>query len=1110
MDSMNPSFSATSKPESVISDGRVLLDGTLLKGLRKQHGLSQETLAEACLNRHLCVSIASIKRAETGKPVLYRTARHLASAFDLDVSALLGRSGAAALGEIEQTLSALHDSVLGAQAVEYAVIRYVLELCFATEPLSDSRASASPLLFAEEIERLIRQFGGVPVAGASGLVIAHFGSPQAYRSDSERALLCALALSREQFVPAGYGIAVRLVRESRDVEVIPAEALALIHQAFPVQHGNAPVYVAHNLVEQLSLRFEFAAAEAVLPTYRKCQRLRRFDEHALRPLVGRAIEILQFKGVIEATQECQDGHVVYLRGMAGIGKTRLVSEFFEMARQGGFACHRGDVLDFGMDHGLWPLGQLACSLLAPGGSAPMSGPVLEAAAMGLKLSAESLMFLQMLTGVHPAGESFKAQLALYAAMSNEARRQGLFNALLQLLLRIAVRQPLLIAIEDLHWGDTTLFALLGKLLNDTDEAPIVWLLTSRPEGDPLESQLRSHCANPMSLLDIAPIRAREASVLAEQFSEIDPGYRADCVARAQGNPLYLTQLLSSQEGVLPDSLRHLVQTRVERFTPEQRRALHYAAVLGNRFDLALWREALGKPDYVPEAQWRQSLLREVEPGSYMFVHDLVMHCLYDAMPQALREALHRAVATLYRQRDRVLHAQHLWRANAPEAFDALLAAMFEKLQACQYDSVLALGAQAASRGERAGASFELALLRAQACSGLGRTVEARDSFQQALTLAVRDEERIEAALGLAAVLNTLDCLDEEERLIEQTLPLAQVLQAHTALARLYHLRGNIYFPRGDYVECRRLHEESLSFARIGLHLETQAKALSGIGDSYYAQGSLQTAYEVFDQCVRLCERHELVQVEAGNRSARGSVQFYLGHPEQALRDAVEAIESSRRIGNHRAEVFSRLTATWVLSAAGRDAEAGQALSEALEQARHLGASRFEAILLEGMARVALRQGERDRARGLIMAAVERVERFGLQRYIGPWVYASLALILDDEALKRQALARGEALLDQACLAHNVLQFRVSAAEVCLLAGDIEQAVNHGQQMATLSESASCAWIRHHVRLIGAAAHWLRNGDRSSVECLRAIRREAEPLGFVATMPELARMFDGSS
>ncbi|NWD07452.1 ATP-binding protein [Pseudomonas gingeri] len=1110
MDSRNPSLSAVARPGSAISDGRVLLDGGLLKGLRKQHGLSQETLAEACLNRHLCVSIASIKRAETGKPVLYRTARHLATAFEVDVSALLGQSVTAALEDIEQTLSELHDSVFSAQAADYAVIRYVLELCFATDLSPDNRASTSVLLFAEDIERLIRQFGGVPVDATSGLVIARFGSPQAYRSDSERALLCALALSREQLVRAGHGIALRLVRESRDVEALPAEALALIHHAFPVQHGNAPVHVAQNLVEQLSPRFEFAAGEAAFPAYRRCQRLRNLDENAPRPLVGRAIEVLQFKGVIEATEECQDGHVVYLRGMAGIGKTRLVSEFFEMARQGGFACHRGDVLDFGMDHGLWPLGQLVCSLLAPGTSPPISGQELEAAALRLKLSAEQLMFLQILTGVHPAGESFKAQLALYAAMSSEARTQGLFNALLQLLLRIAVQQPLLIAVEDLHWGDATLFAMLGKLLNATNEAPIVWLLTSRPEGDPLESQLRPHCANPMSLLDIAPIRAREAAVLAEQFPEIDPGYRADCVTRAQGNPLYLTQLLSNQEGVLPDSLRHLVQTRVDRFSPEQRRALHYAAVLGNRFDLALWREALGKPDYVPEAQWRQSLLREVEPGSYMFVHDLVMHCLYDAMPRVLREQLHRAVATLYHHRDRVLHAQHLLRADAPEAFDALLAAMLEKLQACQYDSVLALGLQAAGRGERAASSFDLALLRAQACSGLGRTSEARDSFQQALTLAARDEERIEAALGLAAVLNTLDCLDEEEHLIEQTLPVAQGLQAHTALARLYHLRGNIYFPRGDYVKCRRLHEESLSFARIGLHLETQAKALSGIGDSYYAQGSMQTAYEVFDQCVRLCERHELVQVEAGNRSARGSAQFYLGHSEAALRDATQAIESSRRIGNHRAEVFSRLTASWVLSAAGRDTEAGQELSDALELARNLGASRFEAILLEGLARVALRQGERGRAQGLIMEAAERVERFALQRYIGPWVYGSLALLLDDETLKRQALARGEALLDQACLAHNVLQFRVSAAEVCLLAGDIEQAINHGQQMAILPESASCAWIRHHVRLIGAAGQWLQSADRSNVELLHAIRREAEQLGFVATMPELAAVLPRSS
>lgn len=1101
MDSRHNSSPALPKRDASVSDGRVLLDAVLLKGLRKQHGLSQETLAEACLNRHLCVSIASIKRAETGKPVLYRTARHLATAFGVDVSALSGAPVSVALVEVERTMVGVHETAFVQQSLEQAddaVIRYVLELSFGVEVLPEAVAAA----FADDIERLVRQFGGVLLDTPQDVVIAQFGSPQAYRSDSERGLLCALALSREQFVKPGHAVVLRLVRLSAETAELPADVALFAQKPLANRHGHAPVYVAQNLLEQLASRFEFSSLDDEFYAYRKCLRLRSLDENAPRPLVGRAIELLQFKGVIEATQECQDGHVVYVRGMAGIGKTRLVSEFFEMARQRGFTCHRGDVLDFGMDNSLWPLGQLVSSLLGLGGSTPISASLLEAALSRLKVAPEHRMFLQVLTGARPAEVPI-----LYAAMSNQARTQGLFQALLEVLLRIALQQPLLICLEDLHWGDITLFAMLGKLLNATDEAPIVWLLTSRPEGDPLESEIRVHACNPMSLLDVAPIRAREATVLADQFSDVDPRYRAECVTRAQGNPLYLTQLLSSQEGVFPDSLRHLVQTRFDKLAPAQRRALHYAAVLGNRFELTLWREALGQPDYLPTADMRQGLLREAEPGSYLFVHDLVMHCLYDAMPTVLREQLHREVANLYRERDRVLYAQHLLRANDPVAFDALLAAMSEKRLACQYDSVLALAGQCAVFVERTRTNFPLALLCGQAHSGLGQTVEAREHFQRALALAEQPQDQIESALGLAAMLNTLDCLDEEERLIEDMLPIARVMHAHTALARLHQLRGNIYFPRGDYAECRRLHEEALSFARIGGHRETEAKALSGIGDSYYAQGRMQTAYEVFDQCVRLCERHGLVHVEAGNRSARGSAQLYLGQPEQALRDATDAIECSGRIGNHRAEVFSRLTAAWVLLASGRDASAQQELSCALELARNLGASRFEAILLEGLARVALRQGERGLAQTLIMDAASLVERFELQRYIGPWVYGSLALMVDDSQLREEALLTGEAQLTQACLAHNALRFRVAAAETCLVAGNIEQAIWHGQQMAALAESASCAWVSHHVRLIDVAGQWLRGGDQGSGETLRRIQREAQQMGFVATMPRLLQVLD---
>lgn len=74
-----PSYHPAETP--LPQDGRVLLDATLLKRLRKTRGLSQEALADLCFQQQLCVSIASIKRAETGKIVLYRTARHLAQVF---------------------------------------------------------------------------------------------------------------------------------------------------------------------------------------------------------------------------------------------------------------------------------------------------------------------------------------------------------------------------------------------------------------------------------------------------------------------------------------------------------------------------------------------------------------------------------------------------------------------------------------------------------------------------------------------------------------------------------------------------------------------------------------------------------------------------------------------------------------------------------------------------------------------------------------------------------------------------------------------------------------------------------------------------------------------
>ncbi len=72
-----------------IKDGRIRLDGTRLKHLRRDLGLSQERLARHCMESRCPVSLSSIKRAELGHPVLYRTASSLAQFYRHPLADLL-------------------------------------------------------------------------------------------------------------------------------------------------------------------------------------------------------------------------------------------------------------------------------------------------------------------------------------------------------------------------------------------------------------------------------------------------------------------------------------------------------------------------------------------------------------------------------------------------------------------------------------------------------------------------------------------------------------------------------------------------------------------------------------------------------------------------------------------------------------------------------------------------------------------------------------------------------------------------------------------------------------------------------------------------------------
>jgi hypothetical protein len=194
-------------------------------------------------------------------------------------------------------------------------------------------------------------------------------------------------------------------------------------------------------------------------------------------------------------------------------------------------------------------------------------------------------------------------------------------------------------------------------------------MTSRVEGDPLDLAWRASCrGTPFETIDLGPLRHDEALSLAGSFIDATQRVALACIERAAGNPLFLEQLLRSaeegREDAVPASVQSLVLARMDRLAPRDRQAFQAAAVIGQRFALALLRRLIGASDYACDG-----LVGNAE--DYLFAHALIQEGAYASLLRSRRRELHLQAAEWFADRDLTLHAQHLDRAEddrAPQAY----------------------------------------------------------------------------------------------------------------------------------------------------------------------------------------------------------------------------------------------------------------------------------------------------------------------------------------------------------------------------------------------------------------------------------------------------------
>jgi DNA-binding SARP family transcriptional activator len=975
------------------------------------------------------------------------------------------------------------------------------------------------LRYRARVAALVREGGGEVTNYIGARVMAVFGAMVAHDNEAQRAAEAALAWREEipgltsgsgrWFHPRiGVASGGLFVEHASGVPVVSGEPVSLAARIME-QAGPGEILVSNWVRDALSdsVHAESVSDVAVRAAARPVQlwRLRGWADRAetARALVGRALELRQIEGLLDACQAARAGHVLLVRGDAGIGKSRLVQELLQRARTRGYACHSALVLDFGSGMAGGAIPVLARGLLGLSGgqsAEQLAAAVPQAIETGL-VARDLAPFLYELLGLplpaHPSEDAGPT-------VDRDVRARGQ-QAVLDSLIRVrSDSAPLLLVVEDVHWADRATLDVLARAAAAARNLPVVLALTSRPEPDLIDAAWRAGSGGcPLLTLDLAPLTATEARELAAGYGCEDRALVASCVQRAEGNPLFLDQLLRNAiagDRTLPGSIQSIVLARLDRLAPEVRQALQAASVLGQRFSVGAVQDLTALPCSC-EAMVEKGLVRPEGQG-YIFNHALIHEAVYASLLRSRRQDLHLRAAAWFAARDPVLHAQHLDAADNAGAAGAYLRAAQAGADRHQYEHALGLAERALELAPEPWARLALSCLRAEMLRELGRTEASVQAFEAAVPLAEDPRQRTRALFGLASSLRILDRHREALAAADAADEQARALGDPVQLAQIHFLRGNLYFPLGDTDACLAAHEQARAYATQAGSPALEARALGSLGDAYYLRGEIQTAHGYFTRCVTLARDRGLVNLEATGLPMLAATQFYRLEFDEALENCRFAQDLAGRTGSLRAGLVALVVGAQVhVYRADWTAAIGEA-QEALVLARRVGARRFEADALGVLGLAQHGIGQRSEAEHTLEQACAASRAAGM-RYTGPWVLGALALVTQDETKRAASLAESERLLGEGCVSHAYLHFYDFGIECALELGDAGLAQRYARALLEYTAREPLPFADFQAQrgmLLARAARGEHTADLQQE--LAAMAEEARARQMLAALPRL--------
>jgi class 3 adenylate cyclase len=490
-------------------------------------------------------------------------------------------------------------------------------------------------------------------------ILAFFGAPVAHEDDPVRAIragLEVLTIVREyaEEVRRKHGIdfAMRVGLNTGPVVVgevgsdLKYEYTAMgdaINLAARMQSAARPMSL---LISEHTHRFVAPVFECVdlgqIDVKGKAERVRVYEVAAAKaapgklrglaglesPMVGRDTELQSLLKVSAAVQAGL-GRAVVIAGEAGLGKTRLLSEW-KVATQtsnlqspnSNIQWAEGHCLSYGQGLAYHLLLDVLRSLIG----VPAAANVTEIHA-ALKARTEDL-FGEAMLDVYPyLGHLLLLQdllegaaLDRVKALDPQAVQAQYLAAMRKLLQAMAARQPLALICDDIHWADPSSTELFIKLLPLTSEAPVLFTFITRPDretaGWKMVQAARDLGAG-LTELTLNPLSDADSRQLVSNLLEVESlpeNVRNIILQKAEGNPFFVEEVIrmlidrgaivkqddrwAAGKGIetveIPDNLQGLLLARIDRLPDETKRTLRVASVIGRQFAVKVLEQVVGR------------------------------------------------------------------------------------------------------------------------------------------------------------------------------------------------------------------------------------------------------------------------------------------------------------------------------------------------------------------------------------------------------------------------------------------------------------------------------------------------------------------------------------